>query len=80
MKTSSWVSEAGRVLATLLIAAVGWAVIGYLATVPLGALYGWSGHPALPAAPPAVYIGLYLVALPVACLVGARWLVYGTRG
>jgi len=80
MKTSSWVSEAGRVLATLLIAAVGWAVIGYLATVPLGALYGWSGHPAIPAAPLGVYIGLYLVVLPGACLLGARRLVYGKRG
>jgi len=65
------VAPVGRVLrafAALVLALVAWAVLGYLATMPLGALYGWSGHPALPAAPVAVYIGLYLVVLPLICL------------
>ena len=60
-----------RAACTLVLAVVGWAVLGYLATAPLGALYGWSGHPSIPGAPTAVYIGLYLIALPALCLVGA---------
>ncbi len=65
-----------RLGAALLLAGVAWAVAGYLATAPLGAIYGWSGHPSVPAAPAAVYVGLYLVALPLVCLGGA-WYVTG---
>ena len=63
-----------RLTGTLVVATVAWAILGYLLTLPLGAVFGWSGHPAIPAAPVAVYIGLYLVVLPAACLVGAWWL------
>lgn len=67
-----------RAIATLLVASAGWAVLGYLATAPLGALYGWSGHPAIPGAPLTVYVGLYLVVLPAICLFLAwrtiRWM------
>lgn len=70
-------SFALRAVATLVVALVGWVSLGYLATAPLGAIFGWSGHPAIPDAPVAVYIGLYLVVLPVVCLFGAwsivRW-------
>jgi hypothetical protein len=68
-----------RACAALVLALIAWACLGYLALMPLGALYGWSGHPALPAAPVAVYIGLYLVVLPVSCLYGA-WRVAGVLG
>lgn len=54
-----------------MIASGGWMVLGYLATAPLGAIFGWSGHPAIPAAPVAVYVVVYLIALPVVCLIGA---------
>lgn len=60
-----------RAACTFVLAVVCWAVLGYLATAPLGALYGWSGHPSIPSAPTAVYVGLYLVALPALCLVAA---------
>lgn len=52
-----------------------WAILGYLATAPLGALYGWSGHPSIPNAPVSVYIGLYLIVLPILCLFVAWKLV-----
>jgi len=65
-----------RGLATLVLATVAWACFGYLATIPLGMVFGWSGHPAIPDAPVAVYIGLYLIVLPVLCLVGT-WRVVG---
>lgn len=65
-----------RALATLVLAAIAWVLLGYFATMPLGAVFGWSGHPAMPAAPMEVYVGLYLVALPVVCLLGA-WRVTG---
>jgi hypothetical protein len=68
-----------RGAATLLLAALAWVVLGYLATAPLGAIYGWSGHPSAPAAPIAVYVGLYLIALPLACLAGA-WKATGWIG
>ena len=67
-----------RVLGTLVIASVAWVVLGYLATAPLGAIYGWQGHPSIPAAPKAVYVALYLIILPFICLWGAwaliRWI------
>ena len=67
-----------RFLGTLVVAVVSWAVLGYLASAPLGAIYGWSGHPAIPAAPTAVYILVYAVVLPLLCLAGGwkitRWL------
>jgi hypothetical protein len=40
-----------RAFGTLLLGLAGWAGIGLLATVPLGSIYGWSGHPAIPDAP-----------------------------
>jgi len=70
------VALALRVAGTLVVATIAWAALGYLATVPLGAVFGWSGHPAIPAAPVAVYIVLYLVVLPALCLVGA-WRLTG---
>jgi hypothetical protein len=44
--------------------------------MPLGMVFGWSGHPAIPAAPIAVYVVLYLVVLPAFCLYGA-WRIVG---
>jgi hypothetical protein len=63
-----------RVLLSVILGFVAWAVVGYLATLPLGAIYGWSGHPAIPAAPWSVYVALYLVLLPVICLAAAWYL------
>ena len=59
----------------VVLATVCWAILGYLATAPLGALYGWSGHPSIPNAPVSVYIGLYVIVLPVLCLFAAWKLV-----
>jgi hypothetical protein len=64
-----------RILGTLLLGSIAWACLGFLATAPLGAIYGWQGHPSIPAAPKPVYAGLYLVVLPVICLSGAWFLV-----
>jgi hypothetical protein len=64
-----------RALGTLVVALPAWTILGYLLTAPLGAIYGWSGHPAIPAAPVPVYVGLYLVVLPALCLAGAWTLV-----
>ena len=63
-----------RCLATLLLAAPAWAVLGYLATAPLGRAYGWSGHPSIPAAPAWVYAALYLGVLPLASIAAAWWI------
>jgi hypothetical protein len=60
-------SAALRGTFAFLIAVILWVVVGFLATAPLGAIYGWSGHPAIPAAPMAVYVIVYLLVLPVAC-------------
>lgn len=60
----------------LLLAAATWAVVGYLLSAPLGRLYGWSGHPPVPAAPTSVYVALYLVVLPAMSL-GLAWLAVG---
>jgi hypothetical protein len=49
-----------------------WAGIGLLTTVPLGTIYGWSGHPAMPDAPFSVYVLVYLLALPALCF-GGSW-------
>jgi hypothetical protein len=68
-----------RVACTLVLAVVCWAILGFLATAPLGALYGWSGHPSIPAAPVAVYVGIYLIVLPALCLIGA-WKLVGMIG
>jgi hypothetical protein len=51
----------------LLVGSLCWIVVGYAALIPLGAIFGWSGHPALPAAPLWVYGGLYVAALPILC-------------
>ena len=73
-----------RAAGTLVIALVVWTILGFLATAPLGTIYGWSGHPSIPAAPMAVYVGLYLVILPAICLFGAwtviRWIEARIRG
>jgi hypothetical protein len=65
-----------QLLVALLVAAVTWAVLGYLATAPLGAIYGWSGHPAIPAASWSIYVAVYFITLPLICLIGA-WFVAG---
>lgn len=70
------VSVALRVLGTLVLATISWALLGYFATLPLGAIYGWGGHPALPSAPIGVYIALYAVVFPLLCL-AAAWFVMG---
>jgi len=67
MKPAVAFAVAVRVAVTVAVAVIGWILAGYLATVPLGALFGWSGHPAIPDAPIAVYVALYLVVLPVLC-------------
>jgi hypothetical protein len=74
--SQAWSSILVRVLVTLLLAAGAWVVLGFLATAPLGAIYGWSGHPSIPAAPIWVYYTLYLAVLPVVC-VGGAWMLVG---
>jgi hypothetical protein len=56
------------ILSTVLLAAPLWVALAYWSTGPLGAIYGWSGHPPLPGAPDWVYWTLFAVALPVLCL------------
>lgn len=68
-----------RLLATLILAAIGWVLLGYAAIFLLGVVYGWSGHPAMPQAPWALYVALYGVALPVVCLVLAWKLTRGIQ-
>ena len=64
-----------RIPLTLVLAAAAWAVLGYFASAPLASIYGWtSGHPPIPNAPNSIYIGLYLVVLPLICLLGT-WMV-----
>lgn len=70
------VSVALRVVGTLVLATLSWALLGYFATLPLGAIYGWGGHPAIPSAPIGVYIALYGVVFPLLCL-AAAWFVMG---
>jgi hypothetical protein len=65
-----------RLLGTLVLATISWALLGYFATLPLGAIYGWGGHPAIPSAPIGVYIALYGVVFPLLCL-AAAWFVMG---
>ena len=69
-------SLALRVAGTLVVAVMSWVVLGLLATGALGAIYGWGGHPAIPAAPLAVYIILYLVVLPMLSLAGGWRLMH----
>ena len=63
-----------RAIGAVILATVLWVVLGFAATSPLGAIYGWSGHPAIPAAPVPVYVLVYLVALPAVSL-GFGWKV-----
>ena len=70
------VSVALRLLGTLVLATISWVLLGYFATLPLGAIYGWGGHPALPSAPIGVYIALYGGVFPLLCL-AAAWVVMG---
>lgn len=65
-----------QLVIALILAAVAWALLGYLLTAPLGAIYGWGGHPAMPAAAWNVYVILYFVLLPVVCL-ALGWYVGG---
>jgi hypothetical protein len=76
MRGSGWLVLVVRAAGTLVLGALAWAVLGFLATAPLGAIYGWSGHPSIPAAPEAIYIGLYLLVLPLICL-SAAWFLLG---
>jgi hypothetical protein len=73
-----------RLLATLVVGTISYVVLGYLAVAPLGAIYGWGGHPAMPSAPMPLYYTLYVGVLPVLCLAGAwkltRWLEARWRG
>ena len=65
MKPAKAARSPGTTLAVLLVAAVTWAALGYLA---LGAMYhfsGGSGHPPLPSAPNSVYVAVFVVALPL---------------
>lgn len=57
-----------RLLVAILAATVLWLGLGFLATMPLGLLFGWSGHPAIPAAPAWVYLALYAGLLPLFCM------------
>jgi hypothetical protein len=61
-----------RVVVTAVLASISWVVLGFLVTAPLGAFYGWSGHPAIPAAPGGIYFLVYLIVLPALCL-GVSW-------
>ena len=54
------------VLCAAVLALVLWVLSGYFVTMPLGLIYGWSGHPSIPAAPGIVYVIVYLIVLPVA--------------
>ena len=63
-----------RLVGTFVIALLGWVILGFLVTVPLGAIFGWSGHPAIPAAPLSVYVIVYVVLLPMLC-VAVGWKV-----
>jgi hypothetical protein len=56
------------VLAALFIGSTAWILLGYASLIPLGAVFGWSGHPALPAAPPWIYGLIHFIALPIVCL------------
>jgi hypothetical protein len=76
MNSSTQTTLVLRILGALAMASIAWVVLGFLATAPLGRIFGWSGHPSIPAAPAWVYLGLYLVVLPVICLAGA-WKVAG---
>jgi hypothetical protein len=76
--SQSWPWILVRVIATFVLGGGAWIVLGFLATAPLGAIYGWSGHPSIPAAPTEVYVGFYLVVLPIVCLAGAWKLVGAT--
>ena len=75
MNTASIGAILLRAIATLLLAAAAWVLLGYLATAPLGAIFGWAGHPSIPAAPVAIYVAVYLIALPALCLFAAWKLV-----
>lgn len=66
-----------RIGVTAVLACISWVVLAYVVTAPLGAVYGWGGHPPIPSAPRSVFFGLYLVVLPLVCL-GVSWRL--TRG
>lgn len=68
-----------RALSMFCVAALAWSLLGYFATLPLGALFGWSGHPAVPDAPILLYVVIYLVVLPIGCLYGAWKLIRGAE-
>jgi hypothetical protein len=79
MPPPPWVRHLLTLAAAVVLAAPLWAVLGYLATAPLGMLFGWSGHPPLPGAPTWVYVAVYAGVLPVVSL-GAAWgAVQGVR-
>ena len=63
-----------RVVASLVLAAALWLVLAYLATAPLGALYGWGGHPSFPRAPASVLWALGAGVIPAVSLAASWWL------
>ena len=63
----------------LLLAVIGWVPLAYLASNPLGRIYGWSGHPPIPGAPTHVYVLVFLVLLPSISLLGSWLLVRWAR-
>ena len=68
----------GRLLLTLLLAAVFLGIVAVLAFAVGGLVFGFSGHPAGADVPAVVYT-VFAVAAPVACIVGAAWLVFRRR-
>jgi len=57
-----------RAVITLLVGGIAWILLGYATLIALGAIFGWSGHPAIPAVSVPVYVAIYLIALPPPCL------------
>lgn len=61
-----------------MIALLAWVVLGYFVLGLMGAIFGWSGHPALPSAPIEAYFIVYLIVLPAICLFAGwrttRWI------
>ena len=72
--SGGWAARILAAASTLVLGAVLWTAAAYLLTAPLGAIYGWSGHPPLPGAPTWVWVLLYLVLLPMSSLTVA-WCV-----
>ena len=71
-------SVIGQCLLVLLVAAAAYVGMGWFALDAMFRIYGGSGHPPAPSAPNEVYIGVFLVGLPIlALLVGVTVLWLG---